>query len=259
MSNCYKNFPIIVNYSSGPADSIFSNSASLSENLDIQNAESLGAKGANTVFTKTLTQGELSAESYLYESDLSIFNNLKGENDQGITLQFGPYACPAPCVLSSLSVNINIGAPITVNRSFSYFGGVTSAAVPAPAVPSLEPVIPENINLNGFETLGNLSNIQSISWQFSQSYETYYLLGESVPKIVFSAGQITMDVQGEGIANALTVNNCAVPASAYSIQAVDCNGVSLGALSINGYAQTRTSSASSDSDEQNSVSIIQYL
>lgn len=259
MSSCYKNFPIIVNYSAGSPDNIFSNSASLSENLDIQNAESLGAKGANTVFTKTLTQGDLSAESYLYDTDLSIFNNLKGENDQDITLQFGPYLCPAPCVLSSLSIDINIGEPITVNRSFNYFGGVSGSTAPTPAIPDLLPIIPENINLNGFEVLGNLTNIQSISWQFSQSYETYYLLGESVPKIVFNDGQITMNVQGEGISNALTVNNCAVPPSAYSIDVVDCSGVNVGSLSITGYAQTRTSSVSSDSDEQNSVSIIQYL
>jgi len=259
MSSCYKNFPIIVNYSAGSPDKIFSNSASLSENLDIQNAESLGAKGANTVFTKTLTQGDLSAESYLYNTDLSIFNNLKGENDQGITLQFGPYTCPAPCVLSSLSINISLGEPITVDRSFNYFGGITTAAAPTPTVPNLEPIIPENISLNGFDSLGSLSNIQSISWEFSQSYETYYLLGNAVPKIVFNNGQITMNVQGEGISNALTASNCAVPARTYSIDVYDCNGSNAGSLSILGYAQSRTSSVSSDNDEQNSVSIIQYL
>ena len=257
--SCYKNFPIRVNYTAGSPDDIFSNNATLSENVNIQSTRSLGAKGATNVFTKTLTQGDLSAESYLYDADLSIFNNLKGENDQGITLQFGPYTCPAPCVLSSLSININIGEPITVNRSFNYFGGVTTASAPAPTIPDLQPIIPENITLNGFEALGNLTNIESISWEFSQSYETYYLLGESVPKIVFDRGQITMNVQGEGISNALTVDNCVVPSASYSIEAFDCNNASAGSLSIVGYAQTRTSSVSSDDDEKNSVSIIQYL
>ena len=68
-----------------------------------------------------------------------------------------------------------------------------------------------------------------------------------------------MDVQGEGISNALTNNNCAVPPRAYSIDVYDCSGNNAGSLSITGYTQTRTSSVSSDSDEQNSVSIIQYL
>ena len=259
MSNCYKNFPILVNYSVGSPDSIYSNSASLSENLNIQSAESLGAKGATTVFTKTLTQGDISAESYLYDSDLSIFNNLKGKNDQDITLQFGPYSCPAPCVLSSLSININLGEPITVSRSFNYFGGLSGTTAPAPSIPDLHPIIPENISLNGFDALGDLTNIESISWQFSQSYETYYLLGESVPKIVFNDGEITMEVNGEGISNALTANNCAVPARAYSIDVHDCSGANVGSLSITGYTQSRSSSVSTDNDEQNSVSIIQYL
>jgi len=258
MSNCYKNFPIIVDYSDDTTDIIYSNSATLSENLNIQHAKSLGIKGSNAVFIKTLTQGELSVDSYLFD-DLNIFNNLKGSNDQNITLQFGPYSCPAPCVLSSMSVNITVGEPITVNRSFNYFGGVLGTSSPLPTNPTLSPIIPENVVLNGFDSLGALDNITSISWTFSQSYEEYYLLGESIPKIVFTQGQITMNIDGEGIADPLITENCISEPNDYDIEVYSCGGDNLGSLSITGHLQTRTSSVSSDDDEKNSVSIIQYL
>lgn len=258
MSNCYKNFPVIVNYSSIPSDTIYSNSASINENLNIEHAKSLGVKGSNSVFTKTLVQGDLSVESYLI-GGLSVFGQMKGANDQNISLQFGPYSCPAPCVLSSVSVSITVGQPITVSRSFSYFGGVNNVNAPTPSTPTIKPITPENITLHGFGQLGSISNIQSISWSFSQSYEEYYLLGQNVPKIAFSQGQIQMDVNGEGLTNSLTAGNCAPAAKEYSIEVTDCEQQDLGSLSISGYAQSRNSSVSADSDEQNSVSIIQYL
>jgi|TARA_Y100000289_G_scaffold19707_1_gene19022 hypothetical protein len=258
MSNCYKNFPVIVNYSNSTTDTIYSNSASLSENLNIEHAKSLGIKGSNAVFIKTLTQGELSVDSYLFD-DLGIFHNLKGLNDQEITLQFGPYSCPAPCVLSSMSVNISVEEPITVSRSFNYFGGVTGTTSPTPTNPTLSPVIPENIVLNGFDNLGALDNITSITWTFSQSYQEYYLLGESVPKIAFTDGQITMNIDGEGIADPLITENCISEPNDYEIEVYGCGGDNLGSLSITGHLQARTSSVASDDDEQNSVSIIQYL
>lgn len=258
MSNCYKNFPVIVNYSNSTTDTIYSNSATLSENLNIEHAKSLGIKGSNAVFIKTLTQGQLDVESYLID-DLNIFNELKGSNDQGINLQFGPYLCPAPSVLSSMSVNISVGEPITVNRSFNYFRGVNATSSPDPVSPELSPVIAENIVLNGFDDLGALDNINSISWNFSQSYEEYYLLGESVPKIVFTQGRITMDVDGEGIADPLIVQNCISEPHDYEIQVYACGGDNLGSLSITGHLERRTSSVSADDDERNSVSIIQYL
>lgn len=258
MSNCYKNFPVIVNYSNGTNDTIYSNSASINENLNIERAKSLGAKGSNAVFTKTLVQGELSVESYLLVG-LSVFGQMKGANDQNISLQFGPYSCPAPCVLNSVSVNITIGEPITVSRSFAYFGGVSTVSAPAPTIPEIKPITPENITLEGFGQLGGVTNIQSISWTFTQNYEQHYLLGENVPKTIFNDGQIEMDVNGEGLANSLTVDNCAVSPKEYSINVTDCDGDDLGALSINGYAQSRSSSVSADNDEQNSISIIQYL
>lgn len=258
MSNCYKNFPVIVNYSNSTSDTIYSNSASINENINIEHAKSLGVKGSNSVFTKTLVQGTLSVESYL-SLGLKVFGEMKGANDQGISLQFGPYSCPAPCVLSSVSVSITVGEPITVSRSFSYFGGVNNVTAPTPSTPTIKPITPENITLHGFGQLGSISNIQSISWTFSQSYEEYYLLGERVPKIIFNQGQIQMDINGEGLANSLTVGNCVPSAKEYSIEVIDCEGVNMGSLAINGYAQSRSSSVSADNDEQNSVSIIQYL
>lgn len=258
MSNCYKNFPVIVNYSNSTTDTIYSNSASLSENLELEHAESLGAKGSNSVFVKTVPKGDLSVDSYLID-DLGVYNNLKGSNDQQITIDFGPYRCPAPCVMSSMSINITVGEPITVSRTFNYFGGVTSITSPTPVNTGIEPVIPENVGLSGFDGLGSLDNITSITWDFSQNYNEHYLLGNKVPLIAFGRGQISLNINGEGLTNPLVSQNCAAPAQEYKIMVSGCGNQDLGTLSINGQMQSRSSSVSSDANEENSVSIIQYL
>jgi len=258
MANCYKNFPVKVNYSNSTHDIIYGNSTSLSEDLQLEHAESLGAKGSNSVFTKTVPKGALSVDSYLM-NDLGIFNNLKGSNDQDITINFGPYNCPAPCVLSSMSISISVDQPITVQRTFNYFGSVTAGSSPTPVSPELTPVIPENIGLEGFDQLGGVENITSITWNFSQNYNEHYLLGYPTPIITFGQGQISLDIDGEGLTNPLVVENCVLPSKDYKIMVTGCGGQDLGTLSVKGYMQSRNSSVSSESDEQNSVSIIQYL
>lgn len=258
MSNCYKNFPVIINYSDNTSETIFSNSVSLSENLNIEHASSLGIPGSNTVYSQQLPRGEITVDSYLVDG-LSIINKLQGSSDQEVSIQFGPYSCPTPCVLSSISVSISLGEPITVRRSFNYFGTISVGSSPTPQTPSLVPVVPDNLTLNGFEGLGSFSNPQSISWSFNQSYEEYYLITSTKPIIVFSQGQIKMDVNGEGMAKELVVQNCIANKQEYSISIKDCEQTALGSLSIDGYLQNRESSVSTESDEQNSVSIIQYL
>jgi len=258
MSNCYKNFPVKINYSNSSTDTIYGNSSSLSENLEIEHAESIGIKGSNAVFSRSIPKGDLSVDSYLID-DLGIYNNLKGSNDQGLTINFGPYICPAPCVMSSMSINITVGEPITIQRAFNYFGGVSTGENPAAVNPDLKPIVPENVSLSGFESLGGAENITSISWSFSQEYNEHYLLGDPTPVISFGQGQITLDIEGEGLTNPLVSENCITPAKLYNITVSGCGGQNLGTLSVNGHMQSRSSSVSSESDETNSVSIIQYL
>ena len=258
MSNCYKNFPVKVNYSDSTIDTIYGNSTSLSENLELEHADSIGIKGSTAVFNRSIPKGDLNVDSYLI-GDLSVYNNLKGSNDQAITIDFGPYHCPAPCVMSSMSINIAVGQPLTVQRTFNYFGGVTTSTSPVPVSPELKPVIPENVGLSGFDSLGGATNITSISWQFSQNYNEHYLLGELTPLISFGRGQISLGIDGEGLTNPLVSEACVVPPREYGITVSGCGGQDLGTLLISGYMQSRSSSVSSESDEENSVSIIQYL
>ena len=67
--------------------------------------------------------------------DLNIYNQLKGSNDQNINVSFGPYSCPAPCIMSSMSINISIDNPITIKRTFDYFGEVTVGSSPTHQYP----------------------------------------------------------------------------------------------------------------------------
>lgn len=258
MSDCYKNFPVKIDYGDSTFDNIYGNDASLSENLNLEHSDSLGIKGANAVFNNSIPKGDISVTSYLV-GDLDVFNKLKGSNSQNMRVHMGPYFCPAPCVMSSMSINISVDQPITVDRSFNYFGGVSKTSAPFPVETEINPIIAENVDLSGFDGLGGVENITSVSWSFSQSYSEHYLLGETSPIITFQRGQITLDVQGEGLTNPLTSASCVVPSRDYSITVSGCGGENLGTLYVTGYMQSRNSNVSSEQDESNSVSIIQYL
>ena len=258
MSNCYKNFPVKINYSDSSVDTIYGNSSSLSENLNIEHAESIGVKGSSAVFTNSIPKGDLSVDSYLID-DLGVYNNLKGSNDQKLTINFGPYTCPSPCVMSSMSIDIRVGEPITIQRTFNYFGEVSTGESPVPTNPDLKPIVPENVSLSGFDALGGVENITSINWSFSQEYNEHYLLGNPTPIISFGQGQISLNIEGEGLTNPLVSENCISSPELYNITVSGCGGQSLGTLSVSGHMESRSSSVSSESDEVNSVSIIQYL
>lgn len=258
MSNCYKNFPVIINYSNGTSDTIYSNTTSLSESLNIERSSSVGAKGSDVVFSKTVPKGQIDVDAYLMD-DLNVYNQLRASNDQNIDISFGPYECPAPCIMSNMTINISVDNPITIKRTFDYFGEVTVGSSPTPSIPSLSPITAEKILFNGFTNIGGSSQINSITWSFTQTYDEYYLLGQRVPTIVFKEGQIALNIQGEGFTEPLVSTGCLVAPKAYNLSVYGCGGANLGTLTVNGYMQSRGSSVSSDSDETNSVSIIQYL
>lgn len=259
-ATCYKNYPVVISYTAGGSDTIYANTVSLSENLALERAESLGVKGSNAVFNTQLTKGSIGVESYVVE-DLTNFNSLKGSNDQGLGVSFGPYTAPSPCIMTSMSISITVGEPISIDRSFDYFGSLSSSSSPASTAPDLNPAIPSNITFAGYADIGGSANITDISWNFSQSYQEIYLVGQMTPVIVFNDGQIELSVNGEKLTTALLGGgSCVLPPKNYSIEIGGCNGGTLGTLDITkGYMQSRGSSVSSDGPERNDVSIIEYL
>jgi len=261
MANCYKNFPVTVTYSDSTTSDIYSNSVSISESLALEHAESLGIKGSNAVFNFYLPEGSIDVESYVTDS-LSKFNDLQGSNDNNIQVQAGPYTMPTPCTLSSMSVNITVGEPITCSRSFSYVGSAATGTSPAPIVTPLSAAVPENITLNGYDSIGGSNIIKSATWTFSQEYEKIHLLGNVNPVVVFKGGQISLDIDGEQLTTQLmsTGSSCPISPKNYSISISGCNGSDLGTLSVtSGYMQSRSSSVAQEGIEENGVSIIQYL
>lgn len=261
MSNCYKNFPITISYESEPTENEYSASVNMSEKLELAHASQIGVKGSNAVYAKALPEGDLNVESYLL-GDISVMDNLNASNSQVSSVSFGPYTMPAPALLSSMSVNISVGQPIKTSKTFQFFNGINSTTPPAPGTPDITPAIAENVTLDGFGDLGDLEKIKSITWSFSQEYEKYYLLGAISPTIVYSRGQISMTINGEGLPGELyrrTESDCLPDPESYSVNVFDCDGESLGSLSMEGYLQARTSSVEADGTEQNSLTIIQYL
>ena len=90
MSNCYKKiFPVKVNYSDSTIDTIYGKFDFLvREFWSLKHADSIGIKGSTAVFNRSIPKGDLNVDSYLI-GDLSVYNNLKGSNDQAITIDFG--------------------------------------------------------------------------------------------------------------------------------------------------------------------------
>lgn len=262
MSTCYKNFPVVITYEDLSTETIYANSVSLNESVALETAESLGAKGASSVFNNSAAQGSISIESYLSE-DMDKTLDLVANNSQNLTIQVGKYTTPAPCILSSMSVNITMGEPLTLSREYSYYGSVTVGSDPAVEAPEITPAIPEGVSLSGYENIGGSNIITDVSWSLNQNYQEINLLGNVTPVIAYSSSERTMDINGEGLTEALMESpsaGCVVPPKEYNLTISGCGGTTLGTLTMTkGYMQSRSSTVNEGEVESNSVSIVQFF
>lgn len=261
MATCYKNFPVIITYEDSTTETFYSNSVSLSEDVSLESAQSLGVKGSTAVFNRAVPNGQISVESYVDTSLLKSLDLIRS-NAQNVKVEFGPYETPLPCVLSSMSMSITVGEPITLSREYAYYGSVITNSLPTVSAPSITPLVPEGISLSGYDAIGGSTIISDISWSVNQEYEQFNLLGDTTPVVVYRSAQKTLDINGEALTQSLMQSasaGCVVPPKEYSVGLVGCNNQDLGTLGITGYMQSRSSSVEPESVEQNSVSIIQYL
>ena len=258
MPVCYKNFPVTVG-----GVNIYANSASLNEDLTIETAESYGIKGSRAVFNTQIPKGSLTIDSYVKES-VSPFLALAGDNDQQLAVTFGKYTLPTPAILTSMSINVAVGSPVTLSMTIDYFGTATTGSTPAPASPTHTPLNVEGVTLNGFDQIGGSNNIQSVDFSFSQSYEEHTLLGQvgAAPIIIFSQGTMALDISSPDMTIGLVEEDksCVIAPKSYSVSLSGCGGLDYGLINMPlGYMQTRSTSIDPSSPPSSSVSIIQYL
>jgi len=260
MSTCYKNFPVVITYQDGSTENVYANDVSLSETVSIESMDSLGGKGSTAAFNRQAPQGSISINSYMSSGILQSLDLLR-ENYQNISIKFGKYEAPTPCVLSSLSVAVAVGEPLTLSREYQYFGCVTTGAVPAVESPAINPVVPEGISISGYDGIGGSPVITDISWSVSQNYEQFNLLGSVTPVVVYKSAEKSMDINGETLTESLMQSStagCVVPPKPYLITISGC-GTGLGSLGITGYMVSRSSSVAPGQVESNGVSIVEYL
>jgi len=260
MSTCYKNFPVVIDYPNSTTETIYANSLTLSESVAIENLAAIGAKGATTSYTKEVPQGSLSIESYLSSGSLQSLDLIR-DNAQNLTIRAGRYIIPSPCVLSSMSISVNVGEPLILNRDYQYYGCVTTGEVSAISPDPIKPVVPEGISISGYTGIGGSNIVTNISWSVNQNYEQFNLLGNVTPVVVYAGAEKTMDIDGEGFTQALMESptaGCVVPAKPYEITISGC-GTGIGVLGITGYMTSRSSSVAAGEIESNGISIIQYL
>jgi hypothetical protein len=259
MPNCYKDFTVTLSQG-GSDSSIYGNSVSITEDLALETAESLGVKGSSAVFNLGLPRGSISVESYI-TSSLTPFTDLEGNNDNEVGLQVGPYSAPQPCWMTSMEIGITPGEPLSCSRSFDFVGGMSEVAAPSPISQDLNVAIPQGITLDGYDSIDGTNIIKSASWSLSQTYEEVNLLGDPIPIIIFKSAEITLGIEGENLTIPLVADgeSCVVPPKDYTISIIDCDGGSMGTLTVNGYMQSRGTSIGTDSPESTNVSVIQYL
>lgn len=260
MSTCYKNFPVVITYQDGSTENIYANDISLSESVAIESLESLGAKGSTAAFNRQAPEGSVSITSYM-GSGISQTLDLIRENYQNITIKFGKYETPAPCILSSVSVQVSVGEPLTLSRDYQYFGSVTTGSTPAVEPVAITPVVPEGISISGYDNISGSPIITDVAWQVSQNYETFNLLGNVTPVVVYKSAEKTMDINGEQLTQSLMTSasaGCVVPPKPYLITISGC-GTGLGTLGITGYMVSRSSSVTPGQVENNGVNITEFL
>jgi hypothetical protein len=261
MSQCNQDFTAKISYEGGAKSEIVQgDSISVSEGVNLQTSESMGIKGSSSVFNTSIPQGEIGLSSYLTGPDLGTLNDLNGNNDQSMSVKFGGYQTKGPAVLLSMSVNISVGEPISINRSFSYNDSLQSGKQPLPATNNPpKPAVAEDIDFNG--GFGTIKDISSATWEFSQSYESHQIIGQKEPITVYQGGQLKLTVNGSALPEPLVKDgaSCVQKAETFSIDVKDCSGNSLGSLSIDGYMENRGTNVQSQSPQQGSLSIIQYL
>lgn len=264
MANCYKNFPVIIEYSDGTSGVMYGATVSIEESIDLQSAESLGTKGSSAVFNSSLTKGSLTVEGFLTDpAGVSGIVGLQGSNDQNIQIQAGPYVLPKPCIMDSVSIDVNVGEPVSCSRSFSFFGAVVGEEWPAASSSPLSGIIPKNVSLSGYDSIAGSNIISSVNWQVSQQYDAINLLGNPDPTIVFQDGQITLDIDGEGLTIPLTSDGgevCVLPPKDYAVTLSGCAGLSTQTLPVtSGYMTRRGISIAPGRPQSSRVSIVQYL
>lgn len=259
-STCYKNFPVVISYEDGSQEKIYANSVSLSESVSLQSSESLGAKGASAVFNTTAPQGSISVESYVSSGLLQSLDMIQS-NNQNVSIKVGPYETPKPCVLSSMSVSVTVGEPLTLSRDYQYYGSVETGEMPDVEVIEVNPVVPEGVSISGFDAISGSNIITDLTWSVNQNYQEFNLLGSVTPVVVYSNAEKTLDINGEQFTQSLMQSptaGCVVPPKDYSVTISGC-GTGLGTLTINGYMSSRSSDITAGEVESNGVSIVQYL
>ena len=213
MSTCYKNFPVIISGDDGSYEAIYANSVALSESVSLESAESLGAKGSSAVFNMTAPQGSISVESYLTSGLLQSLDMISS-NNQNVSIKVGPYEAPSPCVLSSMSVSVTIGEPLTLSRDYTYYGSVTTGSLPDVTPVDLKPVVPEGVSISGYDAISGSNIITDLTWSVSQNYEEFHLLGDITPLVVYRSAEKTLDIAGEKFTQPLMKTptaGCVVP------------------------------------------------
>ena len=173
----------------------------------------------------------------------------------------GRYTAPKPCILNSIGVTISVGEPATLSRDYNYYGSVTTGSIPASVPTAIEPVVPEGIGISGYTGIGGSNIITDISWQVTQNYEQFNLLGNTVPVMVYKNAEKSMDINGEGFTQELMESpsaGCVLPPKPYEITISGC-GTGIGTLGITGYMTSRSSSVAPGQVETNGVSIVEYL
>jgi len=241
---------------------VYATSASFGESIGLETLKSYGVRSSAGSFNTKAVEASASATFYLTNSaDLTTFTALTRSNSAQQINIGGNVSSSA--YLTDLSINTASNSIIQVSTSWIYFGSSSSSAATAP-VGTIEPAIAQKTTITGYDSLGGgaSTEVGSFDYSLSQSYNAYYYLGKTTaPAIIWGEGEASASIEAYALTDTLLngVSPCPTIEDNITIAFANCDGTSMGSISLQGYSVERGWDINSNEVGSSSVNLTKFL
>lgn len=181
------------------SSSYYANSVSISESLGEINFGSLGSNSTNSVSAKA-PEGSIDISFYITTGgEIDAITGHYGKTGF-IEVNAGPFKAKK-CLLNSFSFALEPLGMVMGSMAYTYYGQIESGSFDATSSsPTIRPAHGAKSDLT-LDSMG-VSGVLSISYDFSQSYDIGYTLGQSAPaRVTFQemTKNLSIDAQAQDI------------------------------------------------------------
>tara|TARA_Y100001937_G_C7120806_1_gene332488 strand:- start:6 stop:839 length:834 start_codon:yes stop_codon:yes gene_type:complete len=249
--------------------SYYADSISISESLNELNFGTLGGNSVNTVSARA-PEGSIDVSFYITTgAEIDAITGHYGRTGF-IELRAGPFTAKQS-LLQSFNFAVEPLGMIMGSMNYNYYGQIHSgSAASTPSAPTILPAHGARSSL-ALENIG-VTNAIGVSYDFSQSYDVGYSLGQTGPaRVTFQemTKTISVDAQAQDVSfsqSSLTGNSglCAnlTGEEGFSIKSgtIGLNNLcneNIANLGVTGYIESRDFTASPNENVAQSISLIE--